>query len=90
MGDLIATSARRVVTNKLHQAYQTAGKKDRGQILDQVVAMTGLARVSARRLPAGPILPDPARPRQADRRAYGEETPILGRRAQAADSLSGA
>jgi hypothetical protein len=60
MGDLIAMSARREITNRLRAAYQRASKKDKGRILDQVVSATGLARVSARRLLTGPGLPAPS------------------------------
>ena len=55
----IDLSARRQVTNKLRVAYQKAGKLDKGSILDEVIATTGLARSSARRLLTGPRLPAP-------------------------------
>ena len=44
----IDMSARRQVTNKLREAYQGASKPDKGRILDEVVATTGVARSSAR------------------------------------------
>lgn len=59
-------AARRHVTNKLRTAYRKASKKDRGQILDEVVATTGMGRSTARRMLTGPTLPDPAE--QVDRR----------------------
>lgn len=55
----INLSARRQVTNKLRDAYQRATKPDKSSILDEVVATTGLARSSVRRLLTGPRLPAP-------------------------------
>jgi len=62
----IPMAARRQVTNKLRTAYQRASKTERGVILDEVTAATGLARSSARRLLMGPALPSPTE--QVDRR----------------------
>ena len=53
-------AARRHVTNKLRTAYQKASKTDRGRILDEVVATTGMGRLTARRPLTGPQLPTPA------------------------------
>ena len=50
----IDISARSQVTNKLREVYQGAPKPDRGRILDEVVATTGVARLSARRFLSGP------------------------------------
>jgi hypothetical protein len=76
----ILMSARRHVTNKLRTAYQRASKKDRGRILDEVQATTGMGRSTARRMLAGPRLPDPAE--QVDRRklrakSYGDDARAL-------------
>jgi hypothetical protein len=60
-------AARRHVTNKLRTAYQRASKTDRGRILDEVMATTGMGRSTARRMLTGSRLPDPAE--QVDRRA---------------------
>jgi hypothetical protein len=73
--DKIDLSARRQVTNKLRDAYGKASKPDKGRILDEVQAATGVARSTARRLLLGPRLVDPAE--QVDRRelrsrAYGD------------------
>ena len=46
----IDMSARRQDTNMLRDAYREAFKPDKGRILDEVQATTGLARSSARRL----------------------------------------
>lgn len=53
-------AARRHVTNKLRTAYLKASKSERGRILDEVMATTGLGRSTARRALRGPVLPDPA------------------------------
>lgn len=73
-------AARRHVTNKLRSAYAKASKLDRGRILDEVMATTGMARSSARRMLTGPALPDPAE--QVDRRRlkpkqYSDESRLL-------------
>ncbi len=54
------------MTNKLRTAYRRASKTDRGRILDEVMATTGMGRSTARRMLTGPVLPDPAE--QVDRR----------------------
>lgn len=59
-------AARRHVTNKLRAAYRSASKADRGQILDEVIATTGMGRSTARRMLTCPPLPDPDS--QLDRR----------------------
>lgn len=56
----IPMAARRHVTNKLRTAYLKASKSERGRILDEVMATTGLGRSTARRALRGPVLPDPA------------------------------
>lgn len=72
----IALSARRQVTNKLRSAYRGASRVDKGRILDQAQASTGVGRSTARMLLAGPHLPDPSG--QIDRRSvrprrYGDD-----------------
>lgn len=59
-------SARRHVTNKLRTAYAKVSKSNRGGILDEVMATTGMARSNAQRTLTGPMLPDSAE--QVDRR----------------------
>ncbi|MFT4157259.1 MAG: hypothetical protein QM630_04935 [Microbacterium sp.] len=49
-------AARRHVTNKLRTAYRKAQKKDRGRILDAVVATSGMGRSTARRMLTRPVL----------------------------------
>lgn len=73
-------AARRHVTNKLRTAYVKASKSDRGRILDEVMATTGMGRSTARRMLTGPVLPDPAA--QVDRRrlrpkCYSDEARLL-------------
>ena len=76
----IDMAARRQVTNKLRDAYRKSSKVEKGQILDRVIATTGLARSSARRYLTGPKPPDPSD--RVDRRAlkprgYGDDTRML-------------
>lgn len=73
-------AARRHVTNKLRTVYRKASKADRGRILDEVMATTGVGRSTARRLLTGPHLPDPAE--QVDKRRlrqkmYSDESRLL-------------
>jgi hypothetical protein len=56
----IDMAARRQVTNKLRGQYRRASKSDKGEILDRVVATTGMGRSTARRMLTGPRLADPA------------------------------
>lgn len=56
----IDMAARRQVTNKLRGQYRRASKADKGEILDRVVATTGMGRSTARRMLSGPRLADPA------------------------------
>ena len=76
----IDMAARRQVTNKLRDAYRKASKSEKGQILDRVMATTGLARSSARRYLTGPRMLAPED--QVDKRAlkargYGDDTRML-------------
>lgn len=41
--------ARHEITRKIAKQHQAAPKKDRGQLLDEVCAITGCSRVNARR-----------------------------------------
>ncbi|MDZ7578187.1 MAG: hypothetical protein U0904_08445 [Candidatus Nanopelagicales bacterium] len=69
-------AARRQVTNKLRTQYRKASRVDKGKILDRVVDTTGMGRPAARRMLAGPRLPDPAEPvdgRTLRPRAYGDD-----------------
>lgn len=75
-------AAERHVTNRLRDAYRGASKKDRGQILDEVLAATKMGRSTARRMLAGPPLPDPAtqidRPRLRAKRCRWAESDGFG------------
>jgi hypothetical protein len=53
-------AARRQVTNKLRTKCRKASKAGKSKILDPVVATTGMGRSTARRMPTGPRLADPA------------------------------
>ncbi len=65
-------AARRHVTNKLRTTYRRVSKADRGRILDEVMATTGMGRSSARRMLTGPALADPAE--QIDKRRLRPKT----------------
>lgn len=54
----IPIAARRRVTNKLRTSFEEASKTDRGRILDEVIATTGMGRSTARRALTGTALPD--------------------------------
>ncbi len=90
----IDLSARRQVTNKLRDAYRRASKPDKGPILDEVQAATGVARSTARGLLSGPRLPDPAEQidsPQLRSRGYGDsarELPQMGVRLSSAAANS--
>lgn len=58
-GEKIDMAARRQVTNKLRVQYRKASRADKGEILDRVVATTGVGRSTARRMLTGPALPNP-------------------------------
>lgn len=45
-------SARAEITAKYARAYRSASKRDKGRLLDEVVAVTGWSRDNARHLPA--------------------------------------
>lgn len=64
----IDMAARRQVTNKLRRAYAQASKKEKGQVLTEVMATTGMGRSTARRLLTGPHLPRPKE--QIDKRSF--------------------
>lgn len=73
-------AARRQVTNKLRTAYRKASRSERGRILDEVMATTGMGRSTARRMLTGPALPHPAE--QIDRRrlrpkGFSDESRVL-------------
>lgn len=76
----IGMAARRQVTNKLRSGYGRASKVDRGRILDEVVATTGMGRSTARRMLTGPPLPSPAEQvdgRTLRAREYGDDSRAL-------------
>ena len=76
----IDMAARRQVTNKLRRGYARASKRDKGRILAEVMATTGMGRSTARRMLTGPDLPAPKE--QVDRRrlksrTYGDDSRAL-------------
>lgn len=77
MGFGLSLSARREITKKEARAYASASKKDKGQILDRLVAEVGWSRANARRqLNAALARRGPARAlkRKPRPRTYGYDT----------------
>lgn len=65
-------AARAEITAKYARQYARASKKDKGRLLDEVVAVTGWSRDNARRQLGMAAKPRPARPRRRRRpRKYG-------------------
>jgi hypothetical protein len=70
-------AARREITKKYAKEYAVAGKKDKGRMLDELVAVTGWSRANARRaITAARRRRGPARGvvRKARARVYGYDT----------------
>lgn len=63
MGSELSMGTRAEITAKYARAFQSASKKDKGQLLDEVVAVTGWSRDNARRR-----LREAAKPRAAKAR----------------------
>ena len=72
MEGTIDMAARRQVTNKLRSTYAGASKKNKGLILGEVMANTGMGRSTARRMLTGPALASPRD--QVDRRRLKPRT----------------
>lgn len=85
----IHMAARRQVTNKLRAQYREASRADKSKILDQVVATTGMARSTARRMLMGPDIERPRveQPHIATAGAKGSDT--VGQRGQAVAHVLG-
>lgn len=59
MGSELSVAARAEITLKYARAYARASKKDRGRLLDEVVAVTGWSRDNARRRLSSAAKPGP-------------------------------
>lgn len=59
MGSELSVAARAEITQKYARAYARASKKDRGRLLDEVVAVTGWSRDNARRRLSSAAKPGP-------------------------------
>ena len=75
MGSELSMGARFEVTAKYAKAYAKVAKKDKGRLLDEVVAVTGWSRDNARRRLAAAAKPRPramkvARKRRARKYSY--------------------
>ena len=68
MGCELSMSARAEITAKYARAYRSAAKKDKGRLLDEVVAVTGWSRDNARRRLQQAAKPRLAGPRRRRRR----------------------
>lgn len=60
-------ASRAEITAKYARAYRSAAKKDKGRLLDEVVAVTGWSRNNARRRLVTAAKPRPVRPRRRRR-----------------------
>lgn len=60
-------ASRAEITAKYARAYRSAAKKDKGRLLDEVVAVTGWSRDNARRRLAAAAKPRVAGPRRRQR-----------------------
>ncbi|WP_235681272.1 integrase catalytic domain-containing protein [Tomitella gaofuii] len=67
MGSGLSMAARAEITAKYARQYARASKKDKGRLLDGVVAVTGWSRDNARRQLRTAAKPRPARPRRRRR-----------------------
>ena len=68
-------TSRAEVTTKYAKAYAKASKKDKGRVLDQVVAVTGWSRDNARRRLAGAAKRRPGAGRQVAKRPRKQREP---------------
>lgn len=67
-------ASRAEITAKYARGYRSGSKKDKGRLLDEVVAVTGWSREGARRRLAAAARPRPAGPRRRHRsRKYSME-----------------
>lgn len=67
MGSELSMASRAEITAKYARGYRSALKKDKGRLLDEVVAVTGWSREGARRRLAAGARPRPAGPRRRHR-----------------------
>ena len=75
MGSELSVSARAEITAKYARAFQSASKKDKGRLLDEVVAVTGWSRDNARRRLREAAKPRAVKPKQRARaRKYSYDT----------------
>lgn len=63
MGSELSVASRAEITTKYARGYRSASKKDKGRLLDEVVAVAGWSRDNARRRLAAPAKPHAAGPR---------------------------
>ena len=84
----IHMAARRQVTNKLRAQYREASRADKSKILDHVVATTGMARSTARRMLTGPDIERPRVPDPEGTRPGIEEPDIARHERGTATSTS--
>src|SRR5690625_6717205 len=83
MGSRLSMAARAEITVKYARAYLKASKKDKGRLLDEVIAVTGWSRDNAPRRPAKVAAPRPravAKARKPRARAYSSDATTAPRR----------
>lgn len=64
MDSELSMASRAEITAKYARGYRSAPKKDKGRVLDEVVAVTGWSRDNSRRRLATAAQPHPAGPRR--------------------------
>src|SRR5664280_1272899 len=77
MGQRLSKATRHEITRKYAKEYERASKKDRGRMLDELVAVTGWSRANARRAVAAAARrrgPAGAVQRKPRARTYGYDT----------------
>ena len=75
MGSELTMASRAEVTTKFAREYARAAKKDKGRVLDQVVAVTGWSRDNARRRLKAAAKRPPGRGRQVAKPARKQRSP---------------
>jgi len=69
----LSTAERRAVTKQMAKRYGRATKKEKGQMLDELRALTGWCRRQAIRAPHDALHPPERGPRPPRARTYGPE-----------------
>jgi len=75
----LGVSSRREYTKAMRERYQRASRRERGELLDEMVEVAGYTRKHAITLlnQAEPVTPRPSRPRSGRPRAYRHSLPAI-------------